>query len=199
MGLAPPSPAAEYRALSRDAQPMSGAASRYATAIFELARDENALDAVAKDLEVLGKLIASSPDLQRVTRSPVFSRETQAKAMDEILTKGKAHKLTCHFILLVTKNRRLFLLDAIVRAFGVLLARHRGEIVAQVTTARSLDGEQMALLKAALKQAYGREPRIDVRVDPTLLAGLVVRVGSRMIDSSLKTKLANLKLALARG
>lgn len=185
--------------MSRDAQPMSGAASRYATAIFELARDENALDAVAGDLDALGKLVATSSDLQRVTRSPVFSRETQAKAMDEILTKGKAHKLTRNFVLLIAQNRRLFLLDAIVRAFNALLAKHRGEIVAQVKTARSLDGEQMASLKAALKQAYGREPRIDVSVDPTLLAGLVVRVGSRMIDSSLKTKLANLKLALARG
>ncbi len=185
--------------MSRDAQPMSGAASRYATAIFELARDEKALDEVANDLTALARLIAQSDDLRRVTRSPVFSRDVQSRAMDEILTRGKAHRLTRNFVLLVAKNRRLFLLTDIVRGFGELLARHRGEIVAEVKSARALDGEQMASLKASLKQAYGREPKIDASVDPTLLAGLVVRVGSRMVDSSLKTKLANLKLALARG
>lgn len=185
--------------MSRDAQPMSGAASRYAKAVFELARDEKALDAVATDLSQLAALITQSADLSRLLRSPMFSRDVQTRAMDEILTKAKAHKLTRNFVLLIAQNRRLYLLSDIVRAFNVLLSRHRGEIVADVTSAQALDGDQMATLTAALKQAFGREPRINTKVDATLLAGLVVRVGSRMIDSSLKTKLANLKLALVRG
>lgn len=172
------------------------AAGRYAQALFELAREEGSLDAVSGDIESIVGLIAESADLARLVRSPVFTREQQSAAMAEILDKAGAAKLTKNFILLTAQNRRLFMLPQIGREFARLLAAHRGEISAEVKTAHKLSDAQIADLKATLKAAHGKEPRLTVIVDPSLIAGLVVKIGSRMIDSSLKTKLANLQTVL---
>lgn len=172
------------------------AAERYARALFELANEEGALDAVAGDLTAIVGLIGESADLARLVRSPVFSREQQGKAMAEILSTAGAAPLTQKFIGLVAENRRLFMLPQIAKAFRLLLAKQRGEISADVKAAHALTDAQVADLKATLKAAYGKEPQLTVTVDPSLIAGLVVQVGSKMIDSSLKTKLLNLKTAL---
>lgn len=172
------------------------AADRYAQALFELANENGQLDAVAADLEGLTAMIAESEDLARLVKSPVYSREQQAAAMAEILNTAGAQELTKKFIGLVAENRRLFTLPQIGRAFTALVAKQRGELSATVTTAHPLDDAQLADLKATLKAAYGKEPRLSVNVDNSLIAGLIVKVGSKMIDSSLKTKLNNLKTVL---
>lgn len=172
------------------------AADRYAQALFELANEENGLDAVAADLAELSGMIAANADLARLVASPTFSRAQQGAAMAEILSVAGAAPLTQKFIGLVAENRRLFMLPQIGRAFAGLLAAHRGEIAADVKSAHALSDAQLADLKATLKAAYGKEPQLSVTVDPSLIAGLVVQVGSKMIDSSLKTKLANLKTVL---
>ena len=172
------------------------AAERYAQALFELANEENGLDAVASDMDAIVALIGESADLARLVRSPAFSRDQQGKAMAEILTAAGAAPLTRKFIGLVAENRRLFMLPQITKAFRLLLAKQRGEISADVKSSHTLSNIQIADLKATLKAAYGKEPQLTVTVDPSLIAGLVVKIGSKMIDSSLKTKLLNLKTAL---
>jgi F-type H+-transporting ATPase subunit delta len=172
------------------------AADRYAQALFELANEEGSLDAVATDLGDIVAMIAGSADLNRLVRSPVFSREQQAAAMSEILDKAGVSHLTKNFIGLVAQNRRLFALTQIAKAFNVLLAKHRGEISAEVTAAHTLSDAQVADIKGSLKAAYGKDPRLTLKVDSSLIAGLIVKVGSKMIDSSLKTKLNNLKTVL---
>jgi len=181
--------------LAASASP-SLAAERYAQALFELAKDEGSLDTVASDLGAIVTLIAENADFARLVNSPVIGRDQKAAAMAEILSKAGASKLTNNFIGVVAQNRRLFLLPHIGKSFSRLLAKHRGEISADVTSAHTLSDAQLADLKATLKAAYGKDPLLNVTVDPSLLAGLVVKVGSKMIDSSLKTKLANLKTVL---
>lgn len=181
--------------LAASASP-SLAAERYAQALFELAKDESSLDAVAADLGAIARLIADNQDFARLVNSPVIGRDQKAAAMSEILDKAGAAPLTRNFVGVTARNRRLFLLPQIERAFTRALARHRGEINADVKTAHPLSDDQLAELKATLKAAYGKDPLLNVTVDPSLLAGLVVKVGSKMIDSSLKTKLNALKTAL---
>lgn len=181
--------------LAASASP-SLAGERYAQALFELAKDEGSLDAVAGDLGSIVALIADNAEFARLVNSPVIGRDQKAAAMAEILGKAGATKLTSNFIGVVAQNRRLFLLPQIGKAFSRLLAKHRGEINADVKTAHKLTDAQIADLKATLKAAYGKEPLLNVTVDPSLLAGLVVKVGSKMIDSSLKTKLNALKTVL---
>lgn len=181
--------------LAASASP-SLAAERYAQALFELAKDESSLDAVAADLDAIVKLIAGNKEFARLVNSPVIGRDQKAAAMAEILEKAGAAQLTRNFVGLVARNRRLFLLPYIGKGFTRLLAKHRGEINADVKTAHPLNDTQLADLKATLKAAYGKDPLLNVTVDPSLLAGLVVKVGSKMIDSSLKTKLNALKTVL---
>jgi F-type H+-transporting ATPase subunit delta len=176
---------------------VSGLAERYATALFELAQDDHQLDQVAKDLDSLRKLIDSSDDLKRLVRSPVFSRDDQANAMGAILDRAGVHALTRRFVLFVASQRRLFALQDMARSFAKQLADMRGEMTARVTSAKQLSTTQVAALKATLKSAFGgRDVALDTQVDPSLLGGIVVKVGSRMIDSSLKTKLNNLAHAM---
>lgn len=175
---------------------VSGLAGRYATALFELARDAGELDTIAGDLATLKSLINDSQDLRRLVRSPVFSREEQGKAMAAILEKADAAKLTQRFIGLVATKRRLFALPGMIDAYMSLLAQHRGEVTAQVVSAHTLDEGQMTALADALKNAAGRDVQIETRVDNEILGGLIVRMGSRMIDSSLRTKLTNLQVAM---
>ena len=175
---------------------VSGLAGRYATALFELARDSGTLDDVAGDLASLKTLIGESADLARLVRSPVFSRDDQARAMGAVLEKAGAADLTRRFIGLVASKRRLFALPDIINAYASLLAHHRGEVSAHVVSAYPLDDAQMQTLGETLKAAAGRDVQIDTAVDQEILGGLIVRMGSRMIDSSLRTKLTNLQVAM---
>ena len=175
---------------------VAGLAGRYAAALFDLARDSRALDVVAGDLDTLGRLIDESPDLMRLIRSPILKREDQERALSAVMERAGLGQLTRNFIGLVTRKRRLHDLPAMIRAYRSLLAQHRGEVTAEVVSAHPLDEGQMGALRERLRQALGREPRIAARVDPDLLGGLVVRIGSRMIDSSLRTKLSRIQIAM---
>jgi F-type H+-transporting ATPase subunit delta len=174
----------------------AGLAGRYATAIFDLAQEEKAVDAVAGDFASLKQLIDETPDLARLVRAPVFSREEQAKGLNAVLHRMEATALTRKFILMLASKRRLFALTDIIRAYNEMVQKQRGEMDAQVTSARALQESEIADLKRVLKDKLGREPRLDTRVDPSLLGGLVVKVGSRMIDTSLRTKLNGIRAAM---
>jgi F-type H+-transporting ATPase subunit delta len=173
-----------------------GLAGRYANALFELAQDQKSVDAVSADLASLRRALESSPDLTRLVRSPVFSAEDHAKALKAILEKMGASALTAKFVLLLAEKRRLFVLIQIIAAYEHLVAKSRGETEAEVTAARALSDSEIAELKSVLKSRLGKEPRLHAKIDPTLLGGLVVKVGSRMIDSSLRTKLDGLRAAM---
>lgn len=175
---------------------LSGIAGRYALAVFELALETKAIDAVGRDFQALKGLLAESADLARLVRAPVFSRDDQAKGVKAVLDAVGADALTVRFLLLLCAKRRLFLLPAIMRDFNTLVEREKGEIEAQVVSAHTLNETQIAELKSALKAKLGRDPLLNTEVDPTLLGGLVVKVGSRMIDSSLRSKLNGLRLAM---
>jgi F-type H+-transporting ATPase subunit delta len=175
---------------------ISGLAGRYAAALFELAAAEGTLDEVAADLDGIAALVAESADLERLVRSPVLSREDQGRALAAVLQAAGAGELCKRFVGLVARNRRLFALVDMVRAFRVLLAKHRGEVTAQVVSARPLGDGQMAAVKAQLAGLVGQDVSVETSVDEDLIAGLVVKVGSRMIDSSLRTKLRNLEFAM---
>ena len=174
----------------------SGVAGRYATALFELALENKALEQIAADLNRFNEALDSFDDLLRLVKSPVFTAEEQGRALAAILEQLKIEGLTRNFLLLVAKNRRLFATPDMIRAFRAMLARHRGEMSASVTAATKLTEAQATALKQALKAALGQEVMLEERVDPSLLGGLVVKVGSRMIDTSLRTKLNSLKVAM---
>ena len=182
--------------MATDDSQIGGLAGRYATAAFELAREENAHDALGADLTALKALLGVSPELTRLVRSPAFSREEQAKGMEAVLKEANASPLARKLVLLLTQKRRLYILKDVIGAFEALLARHRGEVVASVTSARALDATETEELKRVLKENLGREPKLELNVDPSLLGGLILRIGSRMIDSSLRTKLDGLRIAM---
>ncbi len=169
---------------------------RYATALFELARDEGQTDAIAADLDSFAKLLDASADLNRLVRSPVFSAAEQIAALQAILAKAGMRPLTVNFFKLVAKKRRLFAIRNMIQAFRALLAESRGEVSAEVISADELTPGQIDRLKAELKAAVGQDVQLSRKIDPAILGGLIVKVGSRMIDNSLKTKLANLKIAM---
>jgi F-type H+-transporting ATPase subunit delta len=182
--------------LAVEEQTVSGVAGRYATAIFELALEQKALDQVAADLNRFSEAVDAVDDLERLVKSPVFTAEEQGRALAAILDEIEIEGLTRNFLLLVAKNRRLFAATDIIRAFRAMLAQHRGEISASVASASKLAETQVTALKQALKAALGKDVTLEQRVDPGLLGGLVVKVGSRMIDTSLRTKLSSLKVAM---
>jgi len=175
---------------------MATMAGRYAAALFELAKDQRQLDEVERDLTALSQMLDRSGDLRRVVLSPVITTDDQAKAFNAILAKAGVAGLVGNFVNLIVRNRRLFALKDMIKAFRALLARERGEVSADVTSAHPLTAEQMQALVDTLRTSIGKHVRIDTRVDPNLLGGLVVKVGSRMIDSSLRTKLNNLKVVM---
>lgn len=175
---------------------VSGVAGRYASALFDLAKDAGSLDAVDGDLAELKLLSCESADFSTLIRSPILSREEQMAGMQAILKQAGADELTARFLGVVIENRRLFVLDDIVDAFAALLAEHKGEATAEVASAVSLSQAQEEALRATLTARLERQVKLDVTIDPDLLGGLVVRVGSRMIDSSLRTKLDNLQIAM---
>lgn len=174
----------------------NGLAARYAAALFELADSRKELDAVASDLANLRAMLGESGDLQRLIRSPVLTRDAQSRAMTALLQAAGSGDLVRRFIGLVAQNRRLFALPAMIDAYLAELARRRGEITAQVTAARPLDDRQRQAVADAVQRAVGGRVSLDVKVDPALIGGLVVKVASRMVDSSLRSKLQRLQLVM---
>jgi F-type H+-transporting ATPase subunit delta len=174
----------------------SGLAGRYATALFDLAAEQNALDAVAKDLVALRQLTVESADLARLIASPVIAREQQAKAITAVAERAGFHALTRNILGVLALNRRLFALPGAIDGYLAKLAESRGEVTAEVSSATPLSDSQIAAVADALRQAIGSKITINTKVDKRLLGGLVVRVGSRMVDSSLRTKLQKLQLAM---
>jgi F-type H+-transporting ATPase subunit delta len=183
--------------VAREDTIVSGVAGRYATALFELALEQKAVDAVRKDLDQFDALVAASADLARLVRSPVFGADEQLKALSAILDKAGIKGLAANFLRTVTANRRLFAVRDMIRDFRKLVARHRGEVTAQVTVAEKLNDKNLEALKGALKSVTGgKDIDLDVKIEPAIIGGLIVKVGSRMIDSSLRTKLNAIKFAM---
>lgn len=174
----------------------TGLAERYATALFALAEADKVLDKVSEDLATLAAMLDASEDLRRLVRSPVIGRQDQVKAMDALMEKAAMGSLARRFVGVVVANRRLFALSAMIAAYRRLLSAKRGEATAEVVSARTLSEKQLAAIGEALKKAIGATVAVDAKVDPELLGGLVVKVGSRMVDSSLRTKLQQLRLAM---
>jgi F-type H+-transporting ATPase subunit delta len=175
---------------------VSGVAERYASALFDLAMDESSLSSVEEGLQRLASAIDENGDLRRLVQSPVFSSEDQEHAIGAVADHLQVGRLTRNFLSLVARNRRLFALPQMITAFRALVARERGEITAEVTSAHPLSDEQVGALKAALKDRLGKDVTLETRVNPAILGGLVVKVGSRMIDTSLRTRLMTVKTRL---
>jgi len=182
--------------VANSAEMTSGVTDRYASALFELALFEKKVPAVEKDLQRFQKLLDGSEDLRRLVTSPVFSADEQFRAIDAVITKAKISGLVGNFIRVVAKNRRLFAMPGMLFAFRRMAAEHRGEVTAEVTVAKELNATQTRDLKAALKNSVGKDVTLEMKVDPSILGGMIVKVGSRQIDTSLRTRLSSLKLAL---
>jgi F-type H+-transporting ATPase subunit delta len=175
---------------------VSGVSGRYATALFELARDEKSIDAVKADLDRFDALLGESADLKRLVRSPVFSADTQLKALIAVLDRAGITGIAANFLKVLTRNRRLFAITDVIRAFRALVANFKGEASANVTVAERLSDRNLDALKTALKSVTGKDVALNVKVDPSIIGGLVVKLGSRMVDSSLRTKLNSIKYAM---
>jgi F-type H+-transporting ATPase subunit delta len=169
---------------------------RYAAALFDLASEQGFVTAVETDLDKLGEAISASPELAALIRNPEIGRDQAAKAIDAVAGVLGLSELTRHFLGVLAANRRLAKLPDMVRAFGVIAAAERGEISAEVTSAHPLSDDQLAALTERLKVREGREVKLKTKVDPELLGGLVVRIGSRQIDSSIRTRLHSLAQAM---
>jgi F-type H+-transporting ATPase subunit delta len=175
---------------------VSGVAGRYANALFDLATEDKSVAKVGDALAAFGAIIDESGDLKRVMRSPVFKTEDQQAAVEAIAAKAKISGLALNFLKLMAANRRLAAVPDAIAGFHALVARAKGEVTAEVTSAEKLSAKQMADLKSALKAAVGSDVALVTKVDASILGGLIVKVGSRMMDNSLKTKLQNLKVAM---
>jgi F-type H+-transporting ATPase subunit delta len=175
---------------------VSGMAGRYATALFELALESNALDSVQADLAAFDALTAQNPDLARLVRSPVFSAGEQERALAAILDKAAVTGIAANFLRVVAQNRRLFAVRDIIRSFNALLARHRGEVTAEVTVAQPLNDARRDEIRDALRAVTGKDVKVAVAVDPSIIGGLKVKLGSRMVDASLRSKLNSIKFAM---
>ena len=169
---------------------------RYATALFDLAREEKAIDAVSESLKTLKAALAESAELRQLTNSPLVSRDQATKAVAAIASTLSLDPLTSKFLGVLAQNRRLGQLGAVIRSYGQLAARHRGETTAEVTSARPLTAAQVEALQAKLKTQLGRDVAVDLTVDPSILGGLIVKIGSRQIDSSIRSKLNTLAIAM---
>lgn len=174
----------------------SGAAGRYATALFELAKEADALDEAERDMQALGEALEASEDLRRLTTSPLYDRAEQMRAMEAVAEKMGLADLARKTVGLMAARRRLFMLGDVIRIFNQLMAEHRGEVTAEVTAARRMSDAQRKALAEKLKEAIGREVRLNVKVDEGIIGGLVVRVGSKMIDTSIRSRLAALQNAM---
>lgn len=175
---------------------VAGVAGRYATALFDLALEEKALDKVRADLDRFDELVANSADLNRLVRSPVFTADEQVKALEPVLKKADIGGISANFVKLVASNRRLFAIRGIIKAFRALVAAHKGEVAAKVTVAEPLSDQHLASLKSTLNAVTGKDVDLQVEVDPAIIGGLVVKLGSRMVDTSLRTKLNSIKTSM---
>lgn len=176
--------------------PASGLAERYAGALYELADEAKTLDQVADDLRALKGMFADSEDFRRLVRSPVLKREDQERAIAAVASAADAQPMTVNFLRLVARNRRLFALGEMIDMYLSILATRRGEVQAKVTAAHPLSDDQISRLEAALREVAGAKVTLEAHVDQSLLGGLVVQLGSRMYDSSLRTKLQRLQSAM---
>lgn len=174
----------------------SGAAGRYATALFELAREAGQLDRADADLEQVAESLDESPELTDLIGNPVYTRAEQGKAMAAIAERMGLSDLARNVIGLMAQKRRLFALPEMIAQFRALLAEHRGEVTAEVTAAHPLSDAQASALADKIRASMGQDVKLNVRVDKDIIGGLVVRVGSRMIDSSIRAKLARLQTAM---
>ncbi len=182
--------------MASDTTGVSALAERYATALFEIADERRALDAVANDLRQLRAMLATSADLVRLVRSPILSRLDQARAVGAIAQRAELSPLVRDFLAVVARNRRLFAVPAMIEAYLAILAARRGEVTAEVVAAQPLTEAQLALLGEQLRRTVGRRVTVDARVDKRLIGGIIVRVGSRMVDASVESKLRRMQLAM---
>lgn len=182
--------------MSSETKGATGLEGRYATALFEMAEADKLLDQVSGDLKSLQTMLAESDDLRRLLRSPIVSRDDQAKAIQAVAVKAGLSDITRKFLGVVAANRRLFALSDMIKAFQSLLSAQRGEKRAEVTSAQALNDAQVKAIAEALAQATGSDVAVETHVDPSLLGGLVVKVGSKMVDSSLSTKLQQLRMTM---
>ncbi len=182
--------------MAGDDSKAGGVAERYAAALYELADADKALDSVADDLRRLTAMFDESGDLKRLLTSPLIGRSEQSKAMTALLDKAGAGDLTRRFVQVVVRNQRGFALPGMAKAYLAELARRRGEVTAEVTVAQPLGEAQLQTLTETLRAAVGSKVRVETEVDPSLIGGLIVKVGSRMVDSSIKSKLQKLQLAM---
>jgi F-type H+-transporting ATPase subunit delta len=171
-------------------------AGRYASALFDLARDERQIDAVGRSLEGLNQAFVDSKEFAELIASPLVRRDEAGRAFAALAPKLGLDPVTTNFLGVLARNGRKNQLRAVVRAFRRLAAEHRGETTADVVTARPLNDDQLAQLKAQLRARAGRDVAIDAQVDPTILGGIVVKLGSQQIDASIRTKLNRLALAM---
>jgi F-type H+-transporting ATPase subunit delta len=171
-------------------------AGRYARALFDLAQDGGSLAAVEKSMSTLGEALASSDELKALVSSPVVNRTDAGRAIAAVATSLKLDPLTSNFLGVLAQNRRLGKLADVVRAFAEMTASHRGEATADVTSAHPLDAAQVAAVQAKLKSRLGRDVSVNLKVDPAILGGLIVKVGSRLVDSSIRTRLNTLATAM---
>ena len=175
---------------------VSGMAGRYATALFELALENKAVDSVRSDLDRFDALVNDVADLDRLVRTPVYGADEQGRALTAVLEKAAIGGIAAKFLKLVTANRRLFAVREMIKGYRALVARHNGEVTAQVTVAEALNDAHRSAIQDALKSVTGKDVGLDVKVDPAIIGGLVVKLGSRMVDSSLRTKLNSIKHAM---
>ena len=182
--------------MAQSASPVSEVARRYAGSLFDLALESKTVAAVEKDLGRLEALVNGSADLGRLMSSPVFSSDAQLKSITAIAAKAKIGGLVGNFLQVAARNRRLNVVSSMISAFRQIAAEHRGETTAEVTSAHALTPAQEKELKDTLKGVAGKDVEFTVSVDPSLLGGLVVKMGSRQIDTSLRTKLSSLKSSL---
>jgi F-type H+-transporting ATPase subunit delta len=175
---------------------ISGVAERYARSLFDLALEARSVEQVGKELDRVEAMLAGSADLKRLIESPVFSADDQYRAIAAVAAKAGIAGLVGNFLKVAAKNRRLFAVPGMIKAYRQISAAHRGEVSAEVTAAHELSAAQQAELKTTLRQVAGKDVAVTVTVDPSLLGGMIVKMGSRQIDTSLKTKLNSLKIAL---
>jgi F-type H+-transporting ATPase subunit delta len=171
-------------------------AGRYATAVFELARDEKQIESVGQSLATLRQGLTESADLKELTTSPLLGRDQATRGILAAAGAMGLDPVTTNFLGVLGQNRRLAQLPQIIRAFNMLAAAHRGETTAEVTSAHPLSDDQVQALRQNLRSRIGRDVAVDLNVDPAILGGLVVKIGSQMIDGSIRTKLNNLALAM---
>ncbi len=184
--------------MADDSSRMADVGARYAHALFELADEAKMVAVVEDDLKSFKTMSAESLDLRRLIASPMFSAEDKGRALSAVADKAHLNPLTKKFIGLLAANNRVSALPAVIRAFELLAAERRGAVAAEVTTAIKLTAAQQKAISAALKKAFGKDPEISTTIDPTILGGLKVKVGSKLFDASLKSRLDQLKFALKR-